>query len=78
MYWAIKPLRHPFASITFTPSKLSYQKVAGIGLLILPGPQHCGGEVGNTAQHASIPELTDEHLRYSAVLDRKQGALGSK
>src|ERR1700681_1833921 len=45
IYCTTKPLTHPFASIAFAPTKLSYQKVAGIGLLIYPGPQHCGGEV---------------------------------
>src|ERR1700720_4314106 len=45
IYCTTKPLTHPFASIAFASTKLSYQKVAGIGLLIYPGPQHCAGEV---------------------------------
>src|ERR1700731_1282637 len=45
IYCTTKPVAHPFASIAFASTKLSYQKVAGIGLLIHPGPQHCAGEV---------------------------------
>src|SRR6266436_1954809 len=45
IYCTTKPLTHPFASIAFASTKLSYQKITGIGLLIHPGPQHCGGEV---------------------------------
>jgi len=45
IYGTTKPPAHPFASIAFAPTELSYQKVACIGLLVYPGPQHCGGEV---------------------------------
>ena len=34
-----------FATLAFAPAKLSYQKVAGIALLIYPRSQHCGAEV---------------------------------
>src|SRR5712691_11761318 len=78
IYCTTKPLTHPFASIAFATTKLSYQKVAGIGLLIYPGPQHCGGEVRESAEHASLPELTGKHLWYSPVLDWKQSAPGRK
>src|SRR5258706_15223235 len=72
IYCTTKPLTHPFASIAFAPTKLSYQKVAGIGLLIYPAPQHCGGVGFECAAQSSGSQLTWEYLWESPPLDMER------